>query len=401
MVGFVFPNETVVEWDLLIVLYPYITGLVAGAFIVSSLYHVFGMTKLKPVARLSLISALAFLLVTPLPLVVHLGRPERALEMFLTPNLSSAMSGFGYIWFFYLVLVLMEIWLVFRPDIVRYAMASEGTKKTAYSVLALGVYDLSEKALSVDHKLIKVLAALGIPIAFLLHGYVGFIFGAVKANPWWSTPLMPIIFLMSATVSGIALLMMLYVISCRIRKAPKDYACLRTMALWLGAFLSVNVVLEGLEVFSMLYEAEESWAIIRQLITQQIGITYFGIQFVAGSLVPLFVLAVAEVSRLSEPVKSALRFFSGLCVVVGVFAMRWNVVIGGQLLSKSLRGFTSYTPPLLGISSIVTATALFVMPFIILAIVVHWLPPWPQEAPAARRPMIGFTRGQQTYQSGR
>ncbi len=400
MTGFVFPNEVVVEWDLLIVLYPYITGLVAGAFIVSSLYHVFGMKKLKPVARLSLISALAFLLVTPLPLVVHLGRPERALEMFLTPNLSSAMSGFGYIWFFYLVLVLMEIWLVFRADIVRYATTSDGVRKTVYSVLALGVYDASEASLAADHKLIKFLAALGMPVAFLLHGYVGFIFGAVKANPWWSTPLMPIIFLMSATVSGMALLMMLYVLVTKLRKAPLDYECLRTLALWLGAFLSVNLVLEGLEVFSMLYEAEESWTVIRLLITQQIGLTYFGIQFVAGSIVPLLVLAVAEVTRLGESMKMRLRVFSGLCVVVGVFAMRWNVVIGGQLLSKSLRGFTSYTPPLLGLTGVVTAAALFLLPFVILAVIVHWLPPWSQETLPARRAAIGM-RTSPLYRSGR
>jgi Ni/Fe-hydrogenase subunit HybB-like protein len=398
--GFVFPNETVVEWDLLIVLYPYITGLVAGAFIVSSLYHVFGMKKLKPVARLSLISALAFLLVTPLPLVVHLGRPERALEMFLTPNLSSAMSGFGYIWFFYLVLVLMEIWLVFREDIVRYANASEGFKKTVYSVLALGVYDVSEASLAADHKLIKVLAAAGIPIAFLLHGYVGFIFGAVKANPWWSTPLMPIIFLMSATVSGMALLLMLYVLACKLRRTPVDYDCLRTLALWLGAFLSVNLVLEGLEVFSMLYEAEESWTVIRLLITQQIGVTYFGVQFVAGAVVPLLVLAGAEMSRVSESIKTGLRVFAGLCVVVGVFAMRWNVVIGGQLLSKSLRGFTSYTPPLLGLTGVVMAAALFALPFVILRVIIRWLPPWPPEVLPARRATIGM-RTSQIYRSGR
>src|SRR4030042_39348 len=128
MTGFVFPNEGVIEWDLLITIYPYITGLVAGAFIVSSLYHVFGLTGLKPVARFSLVTALAFLIVTPVPLLVHLGRPERALEMFLTPNLNSAMSAFGYIWFFYLLLVLLEVWAVFRPDIVRYAQSSEGSK---------------------------------------------------------------------------------------------------------------------------------------------------------------------------------------------------------------------------------------------------------------------------------
>src|SRR3989304_1484267 len=121
MTGFVYPNEGIIEWDLLITIYPFITGLVAGAFVVSSLYHVFGISKLKPVARFSLVTALAFLIAAPLPLVIHLGRPERALEMFLTPNLSSAMSGFGYIWFFYLLLVLAEIWFVFRQDIIRYA----------------------------------------------------------------------------------------------------------------------------------------------------------------------------------------------------------------------------------------------------------------------------------------
>src|SRR3972149_1780853 len=78
MTGFLFPNEGIIEWDLLIVIYPYITGLVAGAFIVSSLYHVFGITSLKPVARFSLITALAFLLVTPMPLAIHLGRPDGA-----------------------------------------------------------------------------------------------------------------------------------------------------------------------------------------------------------------------------------------------------------------------------------------------------------------------------------
>src|SRR3990170_2110881 len=158
MSGFVYPNEGVIEWDLLIVIYPFITGLVAGAFIVSSLYHVFGLTKLKPVARFSLVTALAFLLVAPLPLTLHLGRPERALEMFLRPNFTSAMSGFGFIWLAYLLLVLFEIWLVFRPDIVRYAQSNIGIKKTIYSVLALGVYDVSEKSLAIDRKLIKIFA---------------------------------------------------------------------------------------------------------------------------------------------------------------------------------------------------------------------------------------------------
>ncbi len=379
MAEFIYPNEAVLEWGLLIAIYPFLTGLVAGAFIVSSLYHVFGLTKLKPVARFSLVTALAFLLVTPLPLLVHLGRPERALEMFLTPNLVSAMSAFGYIWLLYLLLVLAEVWLVFRQDIVRYAGSSEGTKKTIYSALALGVYDISEESLATDKKLIRVLSLIGIPAAFLLHGYVGFIFGAIKANPWWSTPLMPIIFLLSAIVSGIALLIIMYVVVMKIKNVPLDHDCLHSLALWLGGFLCIDVALEGLEVYTMLYEAEESWPIVSQLITQKIAVSYFGIQFILGSVLPLFILGFIELSKLGEDVKTSIRFLSASLILIGVFAMRWNVVIGGQLISKSFRGFTSYSPSLLGIDGILVATVLMILPLVIFALISYLIPPWREE----------------------
>ena len=211
--GFVFPNDYHIGWSLMIVMYPYVTGLVAGAFIVSSLYHVFGMKALRPVARLALLTAVAFLMIAPLPLQAHLGHPERAFLIFLMPHFTSAMAGFGFIWMFYLILCVVETWLVFRADIVALAQRSSWPMKAVYRSMALGVDDVSDEAMEVDHRLIKILAAVGIPAAAVLHGYVGFLFGAIKANPWWSTPLMPIIFLLSAIVSGIALLMVLYVVS--------------------------------------------------------------------------------------------------------------------------------------------------------------------------------------------
>lgn len=387
MEGFTYPAE-VVDWGVLITTYPYITGLVAGAFIVSSLYHVFGIQALKPVARFSLLGALAFLLVSPLPLLLHLGKPERALEMFLRPNFVSAMSGFGYIWFSYLLLVLLEVWLVFRADLVAYARSSKGALKVLYTALTLGVTDLSEKTLARDHKVITVLATLGVPVACLLHGYVGFIFGAIKANAWWSTPLMPIIFLLSAIVSGIALLLALYVVVTKIRRARVDYECVSTMSVWLGGFLTVAFITEGLEVVSMLYESEESWGMIRELITDKIAITYFGFQFVGGAVLPLGLLAAAQLSRFSHSVKMGLMVAASSLVLVGVFAMRWNVVVGGQLISKSLRGFTTYAPPLLGQSSIASAGALMLLPFAIMAVLLYLLPPWERETRAApqRRP---------------
>ncbi len=374
--GFIYPNEAEIQWSVLIVLYPYITGLVAGSFIVSALYHVFGLKGLKPVARLSLLTALAFLLVAPMALQAHLGRPERAFEIFWTPNYRSAMAGFGYIWLFYTILVILETWLVFRADIVKGALNSKGPKRMVYRVLTLGSLDASEAALKFDEKATKVLATIGIPTAFLLHGYVGFIFGAIKANPWWSTPLMPVIFIMSAIVSGIALLTMVYIVTSAIKRIPIDQECLRNLGLWLLGFLLIDLALTGLELLSMAYEKEESWSIISQLISNRLAVSYLGIQLYFGALLPGFVLAITALIRYSDRISTLLRSLAAVMVLVGVFAMRWNVVIGGQQFSKSLRGFNSYSPPLFGQEGLATAVAIALVPFVIFAVVTYLLPPW-------------------------
>ena len=212
--GFMYPNEVELQWSILIVLYPFITGLVAGAFILASLERVFRVEAVKPTYRLALLTALAFLLVAPLPLQLHLGHPERSFEMFTTPHTSSAMAMFGFVYLWYLAAVLvMEIWLDYRKDIVLFSRNAAPRIRWVYKILTLGSQNISERSLQIDDKTGYIITVIGIPSAFLLHGYVGFIFGSVKANPWWSTPLMPIVFLFSAIVSGIAVVLLLYMAS--------------------------------------------------------------------------------------------------------------------------------------------------------------------------------------------
>jgi Ni/Fe-hydrogenase subunit HybB-like protein len=379
--GFYYPNEIETQWGLLIVIYPYITGLVAGAFIVSSLYHVFRIESLKPIARLSLLTALSFLLVAPLPLLLHLGRPERGFEIFWTPHPTSAMSGFGYIWLSYLIILVAEIWFTFRSDIVRSARTTTGLKRLIYSALTLGIYDVSDRYLKMDQKISRVLAAIGIPAASLLHGYVGFIFGAVKANPWWSSPLTPFFFLLSAIVSGMALLAILYVLLMRLRGEPIDHECLKTLMDWLAGFLIIDLVFESFEVISMSYESAESWEIISQMLVHRLGISYFGIQLFFGAIIPLILLGVVRPLVKRAPAKMWMEMISSLLILTGVFAMRWNVVIGGQLFSKSFRGLLSYIPPLWGRESILTGVGLIILPFLIFTVLLHLLPAWQAGTP--------------------
>jgi len=385
MSGYVFPNDLEVHWRLFIVLYPYITGIVAGAFIVSSLYHVFGKSELKPLARLSLLTSLAFLFCASFPLLSHLGQPLRALNIMMTPHLTSAMAGFGFIYTFFLILCLLETWFLFREDIVKFSNSSKGYVKLLYTILTLGAMDVSPEALDKDHKIVKVLATIGIPAAFFLTGYVGFIFGSIKANVWNSTPLMPIIFILSATVSGVALLIVLYRVVNWIRRVKIDMPCLMSLNSYLWIFLLTATILEVLEVLQMGYEGRAEWPMIYGLITQHISLSYLVIQMGIGVLVPLILLPLGRSKRFSMRIKQTLTTLSGALVLVGVLAMRFNVVIGGQLISKSMAGYISYDWTLFRHEGVIPAMMLLLLPLLILTVLVRVLPPWFGELKGPKR----------------
>lgn len=375
--GFIYPNEIELHWSILIVVYPYITGLVAGAFILASLERVFNVKEVEPTYRLSLLTALAFLIVAPLPLVTHLGHPERAFEIFLTPNFRSAMAMFGFVYTWYLLVVLLvELWFEYRKDMVVWSKKEKGLKRVIYLLLTLGVSDLSDKSLRFDKKAGKFITLIGIPSAFLLHGYVGFIFGSVKANPWWSSVLMPVVFLFSAIVSGIALMILLYMVTTLLRQKPIDMPCLDTLASFLLYAMILDFSLENLDFIHRIYESEESIKILSQLLFSKLFISMVVIQILLGTLVPMGFLIWTKMVRLPDELRRLVYFVAAILTLIGIFSIRWNVVIGGQLFSKSLKGLTTYKLELLGIEGLLVASFFLVLPFVILYILLLLFPPW-------------------------
>ena len=375
--GYIYPNEYFLQWELLIVLYPYITGLVAGAFILASLERVFQVKVLWPVYRLALLSALAFMIVAPLPLLAHLGHPERSLEMFLTPHTTSAMAMFGFVYAWYLVVVLLlEVWFDYRHEIVVWSRETKGPLKYFYKLLTLGATDISEAALRFDDRAGRFITIIGIPSAFLLHGYVGFIFGSVKANPWWSSVLMPVVFLFSAIVSGMAMVMLIYMVTSWLRFKPIDMACLNKLGEFVLYALIVDFALEFLDFIHRLYEAEESIHILSQLVTDRLFISLVVLQVLVGGLVPLIGLVAARFGRLPDEMRRLIYFLVAILIQVGIFSMRWNVVVGGQMFSKSLRGLTVYKVHLFGLEGLFFTIALLLLPVAILYVLMKLLPPW-------------------------
>ena len=363
---FVYPNEYI-YWSIQIVMYPFMTGLVAGAFVLSSLYHVFGVKQLKEIARFSLVFSLALLPVAMMPLMLHLQQPQRGIYVMLTPHFTSAIAAFGIVFTTYGMIVLSEIWFVYRRYIVEMVLELRGKQQRSametvqlalYSLLSLGAMDLTPQALHKDERAVGFLAGLGIPVACFLHGYAGFIFGSVKANALWMTPLMPVIFICSAVVSGIALCIVTYIIVMELRrmifnwkhrKTPSapDLAEPRSAEIltvimtskYLVMFMVLAITLELLDLIFRNYTAVKSWDILRSVIYEKDFFKIFILQYGFGNVIPLIIFLLPGLT-----IRRAL--VGGVLVLMGVFMMRWNVVIGGQAFSASFSGFMEYRLPI-------------------------------------------------------
>jgi Ni/Fe-hydrogenase subunit HybB-like protein len=360
---FVYPNEFI-YWSIQIVMYPYMTGLVAGAFVLSSLYHVFGQQDLRGIARFSLVFSLALLPTAMMPLLLHLQQPLRGMNVMFTPHFTSAIAAFGIVFSTYGMIVLSEIWFVYRKFFVEQSIALKGKQgfvnggqRLLYTLLTLGAFDLSDRAMAIDKKGVKILAGVGIPVACFLHGYAGFIFGSVKANALWMSPLMPVIFIMSAIVSGIALCMLTYIIIMEWKKFQAILAkgrgdqsvkelggvemdIISKTSRYLLGFLIAAISLELLDLIFRGYTAMKSWDILRNVMFDEDFTNIFILQYGLGNLVPFILLLIPKPTIKRMVVALALVLF-------GVFMMRWNVVIGGQAFSLSFEGFMHYKLPII------------------------------------------------------
>jgi Ni/Fe-hydrogenase subunit HybB-like protein len=377
------------------------TGLVAGAFVLSSLYHVFGQKQLKEIAQFSLVFSLALLPVAALPLLLHLQQPMRAMEPLLTPHFTSAIAAFGIVFTTYALIVLSEIWFVYRKYFVEQVHALKGKPgisnaltRAVYRTLTIGAYDVSADALRIDKKAATVLAAVGIPVACFLHGYAGFIFGSVKANALWMSPLMPVIFIMSAVVSGIALCMLTYIAirewqafwrrrrgglaeASQIKGAEVDV--IDRAARYLIGFLVAAISLELLDLIFRGYTAMKSWDILRSVMYGKDFMNIFVLQYTLGNLVP-FILLLLPGRTLKRTVLAL------LLVLFGVFMMRWNVVIGGQAFSLSFSGYMHYHIPVIPHSletfkeGVFGALTVIATPFVLFWIINKFVPSLQRDA---------------------
>ncbi|MDX1809814.1 MAG: NrfD/PsrC family molybdoenzyme membrane anchor subunit [Sulfurospirillaceae bacterium] len=363
-------------WGIDIPNYFWFTGSSAAAFIISSFAHVFGWKKYKPIAGVSLLMAFVLLVAAPLNLIDDLRQPGRILNFFMygwEDFPTSPMKWGVLLLMAYPILIFFEAQAMYRIYFVKKAQTSSGLSKVFNSLFTFGNMDLSEEAIEKDHKKGFILGAVGIPLALAVHGYTGYILGAVHANVMWHTPLMPIIFLASAMVSGTGLLVILIPLFQRFLSERKkvDTEMVATLAKLLSWFIISDLVMRFLWLtFSLTFANGEKYALYQ----------YFSLHFEdtlwIDYVLCLFVPLVIGFTKLRNiPI---VVYFGGLVTAIGVWIFRWNTVIGGQEIPRTTPGFSHYTPPLFGQDSIISVLSNWGILFALICAVLLVFP-WDEE----------------------
>lgn len=364
-------SATLVFWGIPIPQYFFLTGISAAAFLISSLTYVFGDKRYEPIAGLALIVALTVLIVAPLNLIADLGQPGRFYSLLYRLHATSPMSWGVFLLSSYPLLIVVEMLFVFRAGFARRGQQASGGLQRIYTYLSLGSLVVTKDTDARDHRVGRILGIIGIPTALAVHGYTGYILGVVRARPMWHTSLMPLIFLISAMVSGIALMILLTGMMVRNR----DGSCNRRLLHQLGVLLAWSIVGDlTLRILwytiGLFYAANSYQDVIHFLFVEHFS-TAILLELGLGLLFPLCVMAIPPLRRIRP-----LFWSSTVLAVAGVMLFRWDTVIGGQLIPKYAAGLGSFEPEVwgrAGLMHILGNWGLWVFLFLLCTSVLPWV----------------------------
>jgi len=314
-----------VPWGMWVAFYIYFIGLSAGSFLFSTLIYVFGQRDIEKAGRLALVSAVMALVAGLFFVWIDLGHPWRMFNVFLHWNSSSVLAWEILFYVFYIIAILAEIWFIMRCDLARLVQRTSGFKQTLYRIFSLGWQcpDTAERAASCHRASLKataIIGAIGVPMAIGVHGGTGAIFAVVKARPYWYSPIFPIIFLVSALVSGAGLMTFLYAFLGN-KNEPDHKPIVQKLATWMTIFLGIDILLLIAEMLVGLYgNIPDHIAVLDQILKGPYWYVFWIGQLGFATLFPIliYIFKKESVNWLG---------FAGLLIVIGIVCVRFTLVI--------------------------------------------------------------------------
>ncbi len=286
-----FGTSNIVPWGLPITTVIFFIGASAGALMLSSLTYVFGKEEYKPVSRVSIFLAILLIIGALTTILGELGRPDRFMNLFLygPSNLTSMFAVNSFLYTGYIILSIVYLWTTFREDLL---------------------------------KTTKLLGALAAILAIFVHAGTGAIFGFIVAKELWFSPLLPILFIVAALTSGVALLILILTVTFKLIGYKMDEKLVVGLGKYLTAFLLLQLFLVFIENIVRTYGGMGGGEMSKFLFSGPYSYVFWGIQIFLGAVVPIIILS-SKKTMIKVQIAS-------LLAVIGVFAERFNLVIPGQ-----------------------------------------------------------------------
>lgn len=318
-----------VPWGSWVAIYIFFVGLSAGAFLLSTLIFVFGMNQYEKVGRYALFTAFVCMIVALTFILLDIGRMERFWHALAFWNIMSVLSWEVRFYTVYIVLLLVELYFAMRTDLIRRAQNGTGWVATLSGWLTLGSTDLSAASIRRDHRWMKILGIIGIPIAIIgVHGGTGALFAVVAAQPYWHSALFPLIFVVSALVSGTALLIAMYVVQQKVRGREVDLQLVKGLTYLMIFFLAIDLLFQFYEFLVTGYGLQpDKMATFSVMLTGPFSWSFWGVQLFLGAVVPFFLVAY---NKTRDTVWGLTT--SAILVVIGIIGVRYNIVVPTQIV---------------------------------------------------------------------
>ncbi|TFD75647.1 NrfD/PsrC family molybdoenzyme membrane anchor subunit [Cryobacterium fucosi] len=332
-------------WGAWIAFYIFFVGLSAGAFLLSSLVYVFGMHQFERIGRAALLSAIVSMGVALAFVGFDLGRFERGPITLIFFHWTSPLSWEVRFYVIYIALLTAELVIALRVH-----------KRMVWSV---------KKSL----RWLKILGTVGLPLAiFGVHGGTGTIFAVVKARGMWFGGLFPVIFVVSAMVSGTALLILVHYWQSRASYRRPSKSLLNGLGVVLSGVLAVDLGLLFYEfVVPLLASEHQDLSIITVMTTGPFWWSFWIVQLLCGMIIP-FVILVVPRFRANTPAV----VLAATMVVIGIVAVRFNIVVPA-LIPPIIEGYPSndYFPTLVEWAS----SAFFIAGgMLVYSLIAEWMP---------------------------
>ncbi|WP_217585778.1 NrfD/PsrC family molybdoenzyme membrane anchor subunit [Lentibacillus saliphilus] len=320
--------SSITPWGAWIAFYIFFVGLSAGSFLLSSLIYVFGMYQYERIGKMALFTAVVCMIVALTFVLMDLGRPERFMNAMVFWNVISILAWEIHFYVVYITLLVVELYIAMREDLVRLRPANNIRGKIA-RMLTFKNSTITEETKKRDHRWMKILGIFGIPLAILgVHGGTGALFAVVGARSAWNTGLFPIIFVVSAMVSGTALLLAIYIIKTKVTKAQIDRKMVISLGKMMIAFLFIDLLLQFYEYLVGVYGLEPHH--LHNMAIQMGGPyswSFWGVQMFLGAVVPIFIVFY---KKTSENINAIL--IAAILVVIGIIGVRFNIVVPSQIV---------------------------------------------------------------------